>query len=252
MERFRWEESPLRDLQWPLWSGACYLVVCLLHRLVSGPNPSELPVWRYLSVLVPYHNLFLALISLAMLIGCIKAVVDRSLELQSVEWIVCEDENANSDGALGFWVYIYYLSKYYELLDTFLQLIRGKYPPHYLLHAYHHGFVLLMSWMWLEYAPSLRFAGLIFNTLVHVVMYYYFYLKSVSIEPWWKSYVTTLQIVQFVTSLLLFCATLYFHFAIRPCKGMTQLLYNLVFNVSLLFGFIDVLGKGKRRQKKAD
>lgn len=185
-----------------------------------------------------------------MLIGCILSVIKKSNELKSYDWLVCDYNNTNSNGDLGFWAYIYYLSKYYELIDTFLQLIRGKYPPHYFLHTYHHSLVILMSWMWLEYSPSLRFAGLMFNTLVHVVMYYYFYLKSCNIEPWWKNYVTTLQIIQFVTSLILFAITLYYHFTIRPCNGMNYLYLNGIFNVTLLFGFVDVLGKGKKKGKK--
>ena len=38
---------------------------------------------------------------------------------------------------------MYYLSKYYELLDTVLQLLKGRPPPHFFLHVYHHATVLL-------------------------------------------------------------------------------------------------------------
>jgi hypothetical protein len=249
--QFRWEGAALSEVEVPLFVGATYLALCLLHRAAAGPNPPELSIWKYFQFIVPYHNLFLAMISLIMVVGCSIAVVEHTVQLGSLEWLVCESEDADSNGTLGFWAYVYYLSKFYELLDTTLQLIRGKYPPHYFLHAYHHGLVLLMSWMWLEHAPSLRFVGLLFNSLVHVVMYFYFYLKSKNIDPWWKNYVTTLQIIQFITSLLLFCMTLYFHFFIRPCKGMSYLYLNLFFNASLLFGFVGVLGKGKRSQKAA-
>ena len=34
---------------------------------------------------------------------------------------------------------MYYLSKYYELLDTVLQLLKGRPPPHFFLHVYHHA-----------------------------------------------------------------------------------------------------------------
>ena len=37
---------------------------------------------------------------------------------------------------------LYYLSKYYELLDTVLQLLKGRPPPHFFLHVYHHATVL--------------------------------------------------------------------------------------------------------------
>jgi hypothetical protein len=283
MRQFRWETALLHEIEFPIAVGVLYALFCLIHRLVSGPKlsgptpsrslftpsplsvPSEKPVseskkvrevnsvgGRILSDFISFHNLFLAGLSLIMFLGTIYGLYERSFELGSMEWIVCEFENANSNGILGFWAYIYYLSKYYELIDTILQLIRNKYPPHYFLHVYHHSLVILMSWMWLEYSPSLRFAGLLFNTLVHVVMYYYFYLKSIGVEPWWKSYVTTLQIIQFIFSLFLFMITLSLHHHIRGCRGMNYLYLNLVFNVTLLFGFIDVLGKntsGRRGEK---
>ena len=40
---------------------------------------------------------------------------------------------------------MYYLSKYYELLDTVLQLLKGRPPPHFFLHTYHHATVLVMA-----------------------------------------------------------------------------------------------------------
>jgi hypothetical protein len=40
---------------------------------------------------------------------------------------------------------VYYLSKYYELLDTVLQLLKGRPPPHFFLHVYHHATVLVMA-----------------------------------------------------------------------------------------------------------
>lgn len=250
INKFEWLLSPLNNIYYPIIIGLIYLFICLLHYFIYGSNPKKSNYWNFISFLLPYHNIFLSIISLIMLIGCIISVINESIEKKNIEWLICDYNTANSNGSLGFWAYLYYLSKYYELIDTFLQLIRGKYPPHYILHAYHHSLVILMSWMWLEYSPSLRFVGLMFNTLVHVVMYYYFYLKSINIEPWWKNYVTTLQIIQFVTSLILFCITLYYHFRIRPCNGMNLLYLNGIFNVTLLFGFVDVLGKGKKKGKK--
>lgn len=66
-----------------------------------------------------------------------------------------------------------------ELLDTVLQMMRGRPPPHFALHVYHHGCVLMMAWAWCEYQQTLQFGGLIFNTAVHVVMYLYFFLRVV-------------------------------------------------------------------------
>lgn len=103
---------------------------------------------------------------------------------------------AQPEGGLWFWSYVYYLSKYYELLDTVLQLLKGRPPPHFGLHAYHHAVVLLMAWAWLEYVQTLQYIGLLFNTSVHVVMYYYYFRRVLKLPVPWKRFVTVFQIVQ--------------------------------------------------------
>ena len=156
-----------------------------------------------------------------------------------------------AQGSLWFWSYVYYLSKYYELVDTFLQLFRGKLPPHYFLHSYHHAAVIIMSWIWLEYASSLQFIAILFNTAVHVIMYWYFFLRSINRPPKWKKYVTLFQIVQFATSFLCFLGTLYYaHIDGRKCNGMVTVYGQLVFNASLLYGFLGVLFSDKNSKKK--
>ena len=143
-----------------------------------------------------------------MFVGCLREVILRSNAEGSTEWLLCEHPDTQPKGALWFWSYIYYLSKYYELIDTFLQLVRGRYPPHYFLHSYHHAGVILMGWAWVDSVATMQFIGMLFNTAVHVVMYYYFYLKSQGIEPFWKRYVTTFQIIQFLTSGVCFLITM--------------------------------------------
>ena len=54
----------------------------------------------------------------------------------------------------------------------------------------------VMAWFWLEYVQSLQFIGLLFNTSVHVVMYYYYFRRVLGWPVWWKRNVTTFQIVQ--------------------------------------------------------
>ena len=167
-------------------------------------------------------------------------------------WAGSEAEKTDAIGPLFFWSYIYYLSKYYELLDTLLQMARGKPPPHFALHVYHHACVLMMAWAWCEYQQTLQFGGLIFNTAVHVVMYLYFFLRVIGRPPWWKPLVTYFQIVQFATSLICFVVTAYLILGEgRPCKGQPALLGNVLFNVTLLYQFFGVSETNSRAASKA-
>ena len=76
------------------------------------------------------HNVNLVVSSAIMLFGVVFESIRRFRAEGGVSWppfLLCEvvDGKAAS-GALYYWSYIYYLSKYYELLDTVLQLARGK------------------------------------------------------------------------------------------------------------------------------
>ena len=123
-------------------------------------------------------------------------------------------------------------------------------PPHFFLHVYHHAVVLFMSWLWCEHCQTLQFGGLLFNTAVHVVMYYYYFRSVLKLPTPWKRLVTQFQIVQFGTSLLCFCATAWLLAHGAECAGTRAMLFNLVFNVTLLYQFVGVLTKGSSASKK--
>mmetsp|Transcript_9925 Transcript_9925/g.21038 ORF Transcript_9925/g.21038 Transcript_9925/m.21038 type:complete len:85 (+) Transcript_9925:641-895(+) len=80
-------------------------------------------------------------------------------------------------------------------------------------------------------------------------MYYYYYRRVMGVDVWWKHYVTQFQIVQFVTSLCCYAATLFMLYSGSECAGTVPLALNFVFNVTLLYQFVNVLKKGKRQQK---
>ena len=131
--------------------------------------------------------------------------------------------------------------------DTVLQLLKGRPPPHFFLHVYHHAVVLLMAWSWLEYAQTLQFGGLCFNTAVHVVMYYYYFRRVLNLPVPWKAFVTRFQIIQFGTSLLCFLATCKLLLVDgAECAGVQAMVANLVFNMTLLYQFVGVLSKGRK------
>lgn len=204
------------------------------------------------------HNVVLIIISAAMFTGVVLESYNRAVSEKSSMFLLCESSEYDDElsglsaaGALYFWSYMYYLSKYYELLDTVLQLARGKSPPHFVLHVYHHGCVLWMSWAWLEYRQSLQFIGLAFNCAVHVVMYTYFLQRTITSKvPKWKSLVTLIQIIQFVVSMICTLVTLYLVFVVgNKCAGMGALFCNVLFNMTLLHSFIGVFLKGRKPKK---
>ncbi|EFA09796.1 very long chain fatty acid elongase AAEL008004 [Tribolium castaneum] len=97
----------------------------------------------------------------------------------------------------------YYFSKFTEFFDTLFFILRKKNSHVSTLHVIHHGCMPFSVWMGMKFAPgghSTFFALL--NTFVHIIMYFYYMVAAMGPQYqkyiWWKKYLTTFQMVQFV------------------------------------------------------
>jgi hypothetical protein len=249
--KFDWSESSI-TFHVVLSAAILYLIAVALLTYLRDTPVAFLKDSKIGLKLISLHNLVLCFGSLYMFVFCLVEVVRRSSH-DGIEWLFCEQSNTRPDGALFFYSYVYMLSKYYELLDTFLQLLSGKIPPNFGLHVYHHSLIMILTWIWIEEAGSLQFIGILFNTAVHVVMYYYYYLRSIGISPRWKSHVTRFQIIQFICSLLAFAVTMYYDvWAGRQCKGMKSVMLSIAFNATLLVGFVSILLESRSTKSSKD
>ena len=74
-------------------------------------------------------------------------------------------------------------------------------------------------------------------------MYYYFYLTAIGQSPWWKKYMTVLQLVQFTSSFVISTAMLYQHVYVAPCINFDLWCYSGLFNLALFMLFFDFYRK---------
>ncbi|KAF3834905.1 hypothetical protein F7725_027463 [Dissostichus mawsoni] len=101
----------------------------------------------------------------------------------------------------------FFFSKVIELGDTLFFILRKKNSQLTFLHIYHHATMVFNWWSGVKYLAGGQsfFIGLV-NTFVHVVMYSYYGLAAIGPHMqkylWWKRYLTSLQLVQFVLFLL--------------------------------------------------
>jgi len=102
--------------------------------------------------------------------------------------------------AMGIIFYLFYLSKMWEMVDTFL-LIASKKPVIW-LHQIHHASTVSVVGFVFYGSVGHEFVPLVENLFVHFFMYAYFYdskrFKS------FRIIMTTLQIVQFI-HVLIYC-----------------------------------------------
>ncbi|KAJ3154644.1 hypothetical protein HDU89_007882 [Geranomyces variabilis] len=180
------------------------------------------------------HNLFLCGASAAICVGVVREVYRRATT-RGVDEIFCTADPDSLDGPLSWYLYLYYLTKFYELADTFILVLKKK--PLIFLHWYHHAIVILMVWSWIHYGIVFSALGTIANTGVHVFMYYYYFRSSLGGRVWFKRYLTALQIVQFGTSFVLAAPYVYYHFQ-KGCVGGPAFVGSMLVNFSFLLLFV--------------
>jgi hypothetical protein len=162
--------------------------------------PKELRINPYLlhglSIL---HNGILVVFSTWTFLSLAEVLYNDGLVFQSGYYF----ENPQFDTI----IYYFYLSKYYEFLDTFLLYLNGKNPI--FLQKYHHvGTAILFHFCYVYKIDAVWTATLI-NSFVHMIMYSYYLGCLLKIEKVRiiRQYITSLQLVQFST----FYADLYLY-----------------------------------------
>ncbi|KAG7299704.1 hypothetical protein JYU34_016702 [Plutella xylostella] len=150
---------------------------------------------------------------------------------------------------LGWW---YFFAKFTELLDTVFFILRKKDKQVTFLHVYHHATMALYAWSYLKFAAGGQGAILaLLNSAVHVVMYTYYFLSGLGPRfqkyLWWKKYVTTMQLVQFLI-MLSYCV--WTHYSPR-CQYATGFTYFISINVTIfLVLFLNFYSKSYKGKKK--
>jgi hypothetical protein len=81
-----------------------------------------------IKIILFFWNGFLAILSIFMFLGIITNWLEQVSSV-GLEHVLCSRAITGSPGPLPFWVYIFALSKYAELLDTLWLILSGKPVP---------------------------------------------------------------------------------------------------------------------------
>ncbi|KAG0296213.1 hypothetical protein BGZ98_001065 [Dissophora globulifera] len=179
-----------------------YLVVIFGGRQIM--KSQEAFKLKYLFIL---HNFLLTVASGALLALFIENLLPI-LTKHGLFYAICDDGAWTQ--RLELLYYLNYLVKYWELADTVFLVLKKK--PLEFLHYFHHSMTMILCFVQLGGHTSVSWVPITLNLTVHVLMYYYYMRSAAGVRIWWKQYLTTLQIVQFVLDLgfIYFCAYTYF------------------------------------------
>ncbi|KAI1900150.1 hypothetical protein AGOR_G00047050 [Albula goreensis] len=152
--------------------------------------------------------------------------------------------------------WLYYFSKFIEMLDTIFFILRKKNSQVTFLHVYHHAIMPFTWWFGVKFAAGgLGTFHALLNCIVHVIMYTYYGVSALGPNYqqylWWKKHLTSIQLIQFV----LVTSHIGQYFFMKDCPYRFPIfvyiigLYGLVFLILFLNFWYHAYTKGKRLPK---
>jgi len=105
-------------------------------------------------------------------------------------------------------LWLFYVSKVWDFWDTIFIVLGKKWRQLSFLHVYHHITIFLFYWLnsHVNYDGDI-YLTIVLNGFIHTVMYTYYFIclhtkvpeTGRSLPIWWKSSLTLMQMIQFVT-----------------------------------------------------
>ena len=167
-----------------------------------------------------------------------------------------------SNPPLANLLWLFYVSKVWDFWDTIFIVLGKKWRQLSFLHVYHHITIFLFYWLnsHVNYDGDI-YLTIVLNGFIHTVMYTYYFIcmhtkvpsTGESLPIWWKSSLTMLQMIQFVTMMsqgTFLLATQCPSISLR----VVALYVGYIFSLFLLFAQFYVASytkpKSSRRKKK--
>lgn len=110
----------------------------------------------------------------------------------------CQPFN-HTNPPIGFILYVFYLSKILDFMDTVFIIAEKKWAQLSFLHVYHHFSIFLFYWLNLNVGYDADvYLTIVLNGLIHTIMYAYYFVSLHVKGIWWKRMLTQSQMIQFV------------------------------------------------------
>ncbi|EIN13748.1 elongase of fatty acids ELO [Punctularia strigosozonata HHB-11173 SS5] len=180
-----------------------YLVLVFgLREYMKDKQPLKL------TTLFQLHNVLLSSGSLLLLTLMMEEIAPIAWK-HGIFYAMCHQSSWTR--RMEFYYMINYYFKYWELADTVFLALKKK--PLAFLHVFHHSATALLCWSQLNGKTSVSWVVITLNLAVHVLMYYYYYATAGGAKIWWKKYLTSMQITQFVIDLFVVYFATYSYYA---------------------------------------
>lgn len=197
---------------------------------------------RLMTSFVFLHNLALCFFSVATFLSVTPAFI-KSIYKHRDNFMdaYCDRDGCFWDNALAYWGYLFYLSKFYEIIDTLIILLKGRRSS--LLQTYHHSGAMITMWAGMNFKAAPIWIFVVFNSFIHSVMYAYYALTSIGFNPPGKQYLTRMQITQFVVGTSIAASYLFMDNCLVTRGQVIATYINLAYLFPLTYLFVDFARK---------
>ncbi|KAI8085369.1 fatty acid elongase [Thamnidium elegans] len=195
--------TPLSTLPEVMVGCITYFTIIFGGRALMNNN-KPLPCKFFFQI----HNVLLTLVSGALLALLFEQLFPQ-LYRHGFYYAICSEDAWTSKLELIY--YLNYLVKWWELVDTGFLVIKKKKLE--FLHYFHHSMTMALCYTQLVGKTTVSWVPIILNLTVHVFMYYYYFRTATGAKIWWKKYLTSLQITQFVIDLVIIYTVTWSYFA---------------------------------------
>lgn len=136
----------------------------------AAPPKDYIKSSKILSRMVLGHNAFLAIYSAWTFVHALSGLVPyfyHGLRQGGVEGMSAAFCTAPTHSAVGLgrYVWLFYMSKYYEIVDSIILIAKGKKVSN--LQSYHHAGAIASMWVGTRYSASALWIFLCFNSAIH-------------------------------------------------------------------------------------
>lgn len=156
---------------------------------------------------------------------------------------------------IAFILYVFYLSKILDFLDTMFILAEQRFKQLSFLHVYHHSSIFMFYWLNVHvgYDGDI-YLTIVLNGFIHTIMYTYYFVSMHTKDIWWKSALTSGQMIQFC---MMNAQALYLLTAegVQFPRNMTIAYMFYILTMLYLFAqfFLQTyMSKGKKKDKKKE
>ena len=143
-------------------------------------------------VFVFIHNFVLCLFSFIVFLNVFPKII---LFIYNNSWETFSCQGMTESEL--YWSYLFYLSKIWEFIDTWIILYKGRKPSS--LQTYHHIGAVFACWLQVIVKGTTFWIFVSWNSFIHTIMYFYYCYTTFGYKFKFKFIITILQLTQFIT-----------------------------------------------------